>query len=252
MVNGTITVPAADGPIQWATPDCWVFSSGLAGHGIYGPAFKIVDMVNAGSNNIITTNLTTTGSVPSGVRTSCAPQLTFVNCVGSEEAISWSNCEPLKPIHSRWNRTYTTNIGQPNILAALTGKVTKVQFIVNSVFGAGLFRYLIGGFSGAFVAQMSDNTVLTMDAAIDLTHAGTRTISYRQDTNDYIYSGAQGSDSFAMPGTGAMWLFADQLYPAMSGVSGTLGSITFIMELDQGITFPIGSIPPQLMGQACL
>jgi hypothetical protein len=245
--NGIITFPHSDGPPQWAVPGAWIVSSGLVGHAIYGPAFQVLDVTQSGGTCTITTShFSLISGMPSKVRTIAAPQMTMTNCTGSEEALSWSNCAPLQTKNTRWNRTYSGNIGTTLPVINVCGKILSVTFTVTSGYSAGTFNL-----DSPFVVQMSDDTVLVWGPSIDLTQAQTRTVTYNAGSDTYSYSSSFGSDSFHLPGSGKIWMFDDQMTPKMSGAVGS-GTIQLQITTDMGIVFPLSAIPPQLMGQACL
>jgi hypothetical protein len=234
LTDGVISFTRAGNDVpQWLVPGAWVSRGGLGGHSTYGFGFQIIDTFDDGTTVYITTNLS--GSVWANGFGSiiCAiPQVTFANCTGCEEVISWSNCTPLKPLNSRWNRTYSGVIsGLPVI--PVYGRIMSASFTVTSGYSAGQF-YI----DDPFVAGMADDSINIWGPHIDLTQVGTRTITYNTGTNTYSNSAPLGSDAFAIPGTGAQWMFSDQMTPKMTGASGS-GTIQFQLVTDQGIIEPI-------------
>jgi hypothetical protein len=230
--NGVISFPKAGNDVAyWAVPGNWILGGGFGGHSTYGPAFQIIDTFDSAGTVYITTSLT--GGWPAngfgGLITASAPQMTMTNCTGSEEALSYSNCEPGAVKNSRWNRTYTNNIGTTLPTIPVFGKITSATFTVTGPYSGGTFDL-----DSPFVVQMSDDSITNWGLSIDLTHAGVRTITYRPATDDYQYTGAVGADALNLPYTGKTWMFGDQMVPKMRSATGS-GTIQFQLNTDQGI-----------------
>jgi hypothetical protein len=225
MTNGVIKrlKSGYDGaPPQWANPGSWV--SFYSRHVYASPLVKILDVYEDGTYVYIQTNLTGNVLPHNSVITSPHANFTMVSCTGADGAAGYSDLIPNRPLFTQWKRTYTTDIGSTKGAIKVFGTPNYVKFTVNTPFSSGTFAFAA---PGAFVS--ADGTDVLWNPVIDLTATGTRTVTLSGAT------GATGSDArLTFPSfTTDLQLESDQLFPVMSGVSGS-GSLTLEFSTNSG------------------
>lgn len=224
-------------PPQWANPGNWVWLQSSSNSEEY--AFKIAGIINDGALIYISTNMSSLPLIPNNgtysIKTHTCPQLTFTSCTGCDEALSFSNSPPNKPLGSYWNLNYSGNIGTVRTPLIISGKLISAAFNVTTPLVG-----LSGKFdlNSPFVYTISDGTERTWSPSIDLTAAGLRTITTSGVT------GSTGTDSgLTLPGSGDVWILPNQITPQcttnLSGAS-QLPVINLTLTLDQGISFVSG------------
>lgn len=231
MSNGIITRSKFGGtgsPPQWAIPGQYCF---FGSRHNYEHSFKVLDIIDGSTLQIVTDF---PGGFPTPVSpattisiiTAPPPDFTFNSCTGCDDATSWSGVPAHLPQFSRWNLTYTGNIGNSAIhTVKVAGKLVSMKFTVNSGYTGGTFN--IGG---PFVINNTTNADVSWNPTIDLTTPGVRLIT------PSVPPTPLGADAnLTPPNSGNITLTEDQMQATMSGVTGS-GSITLEIVADQGIS----------------
>lgn len=222
-------------PPQFAVPGSYFGLSGR--YSFINPVWKCIDIWESGGILYLQTNQS--GGFPLGFTGSpilfaraAPPLVSFSGNTGADDAISLSNVGVSHRYGSRWDKTYSGNVGASNTAAhliAVWGTPTFVRITVNPGYSAGTVAL------NAFVLSKPGNTEVVWNPIIDLTIPGLRTITTSGVT------GTAGADSgLAFPNGGNVWLVDNQIVPAMSGAVGA-GSVRIEIQTDQG--FSISTIP---------
>ncbi len=238
MTAGVITVPNTAGAPRWAAPGYYCAWNGAQTN---EGGFQILDVTQDATNTYVTTSLSNTGwpTVPltSGklfVQVHPCPKMTFTNCTGCPEAVTFSNAPAGLPLGSYYNFTFNPT----NVLVAsdapVWGSPTSVTLNVTSAY------------SGA-------SNPLTLEAVLPLVTPGSASISFydafinlrtagsRVSTPSGGSSGGQAGDSGLTGLPAVSWCSGDFAYafaPDVSGSSPTIPVVTVTIVTDQGITWP--------------
>jgi hypothetical protein len=242
MSGGIISRALSGGtgePPQWATPNRYFYIGSRTS--IENTAFKVLDIYDDGTTLYIQTDQS--GGFPSPVSpattisANAAPPVnfTFSGCTGCDDAVSWSNVTPSRPMFSQWKETYSGDIGfeNPDHQIKIDGQVVSIKVTVTSGYSAGTFTL-----DDPFVIYKPQNTQATYPMSIDMTVPGVRTITPSGVT------GAAGADSnLDLPNGGSVWLVDNQLTASMSSASGT-GTVTLEIATDLGIVSSAPAVVP--------
>jgi hypothetical protein len=228
MSGGVITINNSGEPVAWAVPGAKLFFGGTYR---YSFPFTVLDVSKSGSNTLITTDQAGGfPTIPGGVGevdTHPAPACTFSNCIGSSNAINFSQATAGNPLYTYSKLTYTGNIGSaPGI--GIIGKLVSLKINVTTPYTGIHSPLSLEVMKEGANTIKPDVTYFAYDPFINLSVAGLRTITPSGVT------GTQSGDS-GLSAPGAIWFAGGgTLGPYLAtDISGESSSVwpTFSIEL---------------------
>lgn len=240
--TGIISIPnwqsygLLESQARWAVPGSNSFIT-IAGQ--TAGLFQVTDVTQDFDNTYIHTSATSgfpAGITPVSIRTHPAPQATFVNSSGNENAVSLSGCAANLPLWSCQTKTYVggaagTTQANPFLL---WGQFSSLTMTPNPVYaGAGALSWSLSVLNNWPMIKQSDGTTFTFPQTnVDEKTAGTRIVTQSSVT------GSGGTDVLSAPGT-ALWIGKEASSGSAFSVN-TAGSpgMTMQMLTNQGVVIP--------------
>jgi hypothetical protein len=240
--TGIITIPnwqsygILESQARWAVPGA---NSFIAIAGQTAGLFQVTDVTQDFNNTYIQTSATSgfpAGITPVSIRPHPAPQATFVNSSGNENAVSLSGCTANLPLWSCHTATYLGGAAgtTPASTFLLWGKFSSLTATPNPVYaGAGALSWSLSVLDNWSMIKQSDGSVSTFPrAVINEMIAGTRTVTQSAVT------GAKSLDDLTAPGF-ALWVGkAANSGPVYSANTAGSPGVTIQMLTNQGVVIP--------------
>jgi hypothetical protein len=237
MSNGTIASLNSDGSVPFP-PGTFIFFSGSSRQAMAGT--KILELTQDATYEYVLTPYSSSGFPPfpttgtTAIQAHPCPKLTFTNCTGCNDALSFSKAQAGAPMYSYSFRTYNQSTPPSNSTLEPTGTAYTIigkckQITINVVtpyVGGPLTMTLEINWYG-----MDSNTIGFYLGIVDLTTAGKRVVM------PFSVTGSQSGDSALALPEARTW-FTGESHIALSTTPSSPFTATVEILTDQGLTAP--------------